>query len=300
MSTPVYGETNTTGTPLLGADNGTSIYVDGNGTPVYGALSGGGAGPITTVDISTATYDGVFFDGGTRNRQCTDVQFKPDGTRMYVVGGNPDYVWVYDLTVPWDITSASYVNNRSLSHSNTRGIGINSDGTRMISAGSAVTMYNHNINPAWGSVQGTNDSASGFGSITAVRYGADNSTFYAYSSSRRTLQKYTMSTPGSLGTAFFVEESGDLSATLGTGSRCGTLSSNFTQYFHINESDNRVYQLDLATAGDVTSATYSGNSIYVGDTASTPMGISLNQDNNKLYVCDFGSSKIYQYSVSGT
>jgi hypothetical protein len=43
----------------------------------------------------------------------TDIWFKPDGTKMYLIGNDTDSVYSYDLSEPWDISSAFY-NSTSL------------------------------------------------------------------------------------------------------------------------------------------------------------------------------------------
>ena len=82
--------------------DGAKIYIAGNQlSKIYQySLS-------SAWDLSTASYDNISFtiseDTGT-----TGVDFKPDGTKMYVVGNGNDKVYQYSLSTAWDISTASY------------------------------------------------------------------------------------------------------------------------------------------------------------------------------------------------
>jgi DNA-binding beta-propeller fold protein YncE len=43
-----------------------------------------------------------------RDTEPTGVTFKPDGTKMYMVGGSSDKVYQYTLSTAWDLSTASY------------------------------------------------------------------------------------------------------------------------------------------------------------------------------------------------
>ena len=90
------------------------LYVKPDGTEVYVA-SYGQSGDIdqftlsTAWDISTASF--------TRTQAITEdeyngaIEFKPDGTKMYIPGGihgSNDNVYQYTLSTAWDISSESY------------------------------------------------------------------------------------------------------------------------------------------------------------------------------------------------
>ena len=61
-------------------------------------------------DISTASYVQNFLVSA-QDSAPSGLFFKPDGTKMYVLGDNGRDVNEYDLSTAWDISSASYVQN---------------------------------------------------------------------------------------------------------------------------------------------------------------------------------------------
>jgi sugar lactone lactonase YvrE len=107
--------------------NGLSMYVLGNsGDAVYQyTLS-------TAWNISTATFLQSFSISGqeaTANGMC----FTGDGSRMFITGSTGDDVNVYNLTTPWDISTATFVSVFSVSGQDTfpTGLYIKPDGTKM-------------------------------------------------------------------------------------------------------------------------------------------------------------------------
>ena len=65
------------------------------------------------------------------------VFFKTDGTKMYILGGTGDSVDEYDLSTPWDVTTAVYLHEISIAAKETApgGMFFKSDGTKMYIVG---------------------------------------------------------------------------------------------------------------------------------------------------------------------
>ena len=59
-------------------------------------------------DLSTASYDSVFFSARTQESNPYSVYFRPDGTKMYVIGTSNDAVFQYSLSTAWNVSTASY------------------------------------------------------------------------------------------------------------------------------------------------------------------------------------------------
>ena len=63
----------------------------------------------TAWDISTASYTGQSFNV-SQESFVAGLAFRPDGTRMFVIGGNTNKIYQYNLSTPWNLTTASYSN----------------------------------------------------------------------------------------------------------------------------------------------------------------------------------------------
>jgi DNA-binding beta-propeller fold protein YncE len=115
--------------------DGTKMYMVGLGNRrVYSyTLS-------TPWNLNTASYDNVFLSVSQDNGP-TDIFFKPDGTKMYMVGIGSDRVYSYTLSTPWNITTATYDNvsfSVSSQDGTPTGIFFQPDGTKMYMVGSGT------------------------------------------------------------------------------------------------------------------------------------------------------------------
>ena len=62
----------------------------------------------TAWDVSTASYDSKYKSVHSEEIYPSDVVFKPDGSKMYIVGYANDSVYQYSLSTAWDVSTASY------------------------------------------------------------------------------------------------------------------------------------------------------------------------------------------------
>ena len=134
-TTFVFSNPPTTGTALGFTLGLTGLYIsDGYDLanaepPVYGRFS---------VAAQEAIPTGIFF--------------KPDGAKMYVTGQSGDDVNEYDLSTVWDITSASYLQNFSVSaqEASPTDVFFKPDGTKMYVTGSSGGDVNeYDLSTAW-------------------------------------------------------------------------------------------------------------------------------------------------------
>ena len=132
------------------------LYIDSSGTRVY--VIGATGDDVnqyslsTAWDISTLSYT-QNLSVATYQTIPTGVEFKPDGTKMYITGDTSDRITEYDLSTAWDISTASFVQNY--------GVGTNSpvpsemrfkpDGTKMFvcSQGSTDAVSEFSLSTAW-------------------------------------------------------------------------------------------------------------------------------------------------------
>ena len=105
----------------------------------------------TAWDISTASYV-QNFSVAAQDTTPTDVFFKTDGTKMYVLGLSGDNVNEYNLSTPWDISTASFIQNFSVAAQDGQagGIYITEDGTSLYISGiSSDSIYEYYLSTAW-------------------------------------------------------------------------------------------------------------------------------------------------------
>jgi DNA-binding beta-propeller fold protein YncE len=102
----------------------------------------------TAWNISTASYV-QNFSVASQETSPQGLFFKPDGTKMYITGGGalgPKGVIEYSLSTAWNISTASYVRNFSVSSQDTgpESLFFKPDGTKMYVIGSTSgTVYQY-------------------------------------------------------------------------------------------------------------------------------------------------------------
>src|SRR6056297_3399499 len=100
-------------------------------------------------DVSSASYL-QNFSVAAQDTAPLGLFFKPDGTKMYVLGNIGDDVNEYDLSTAWDVSSASYLQNFSVASQDTipTGLFFKPDGTKMYVAGSLVdSVFSYTLGP---------------------------------------------------------------------------------------------------------------------------------------------------------
>lgn len=108
----------------------------------------------TPWDVSTASYTSKTFDFTTQESILYHVIFGDGGRKMYAVGFNTLTIYQYNLSIPWDVSSAVYsTNSLVVSSENTDplgGLSVNEDGSRMYLGGGTGndTIYQYNLT-AW-------------------------------------------------------------------------------------------------------------------------------------------------------
>lgn len=118
----------------------SSLYFKPDGTKMYVLGDSGNDVNEYTLssawDVSTASYT-QNFSVGTQESEPTGLAFSTDGTNMYVVGAVGDDVNQYVLSTAWDISTASYLQNYSISAQETApsGIAFSTDGVYMYTTG---------------------------------------------------------------------------------------------------------------------------------------------------------------------
>ena len=104
-------------------------------------------------DLSTAVYNDQYgFSVAAQELIPTGVFFKPDGTKMYVIGSIGDDVNEYNLSTAWDVSTASYVQVFSVAAQDTspQSVFFKPDGTKMFVLGSTGDDVNeYNLSTAW-------------------------------------------------------------------------------------------------------------------------------------------------------
>jgi len=260
----------------------------------------------TDPDLANASYDSVSFSVSGQESIPIGLFFKPDGTKMYVSGPSSDAVYQYSLSTAWNLSTASYdsvsfsVSSQDLSAAS---IYFKSDGTKMYLAGyTGDSVYQYTLSTAWDLSTASYDSVSFSVASQATTpfsliFKPDGTKMFLTDGTSDAVKEYSLSTAWDISTASY-------QASFGVGSQEANpygLESNpdGTKMYIVGIANDTVYEYDLSTAWDITTASYGSVSFSVASQSSQPAPVSMRfrNDGQKLYVSDAGSDTIYQYST---
>jgi hypothetical protein len=206
---------------------------------------------------------------------------------------------------PWDISTAQY-DSKSLDVSteafNPWGLAFSSDGTKAYVVGTTDdTIYQYTLSTAWDISTGSYASkslsvASEDGSPISLFFSSDGTKAYILGFSNDTIYQYTLSTAWDISTGSYASKSFDVSSQT-------TLP--YSLYFspdgtkaYVGNSTSIIYQYNLSTPWDISTANYTNKSFNVINQEDTTRGIFFSSDGVYFYVIGTaGSSNIYQYEL---
>jgi sugar lactone lactonase YvrE len=159
-------------------------------------------------DVSTASYLQNFIVNG-QDTSPQDLFFKPDGTKMYILGGAGDDVNEYNLSSAWDVSTASYVRNFSVAAQETepQGLFFKPDGTKMYVVGSSGDDVNeYNLSSAWDvSTASYLQNFSLGGNPQGIFFKPDGTKMYIIESVNDVVNEYNLSSAWDVSTASFLQ-----------------------------------------------------------------------------------------------
>ncbi|MDB4349047.1 hypothetical protein OAA64_01850 [bacterium] len=271
----------------------------------YVAQSSGSASFSSDITLWQNSGKSFDFDGfGNSESNPNGIAFKPDGSKMFIVGKNDDEIKEFALSTAFDVTTATFTSGDSISSggfTNPYGLNFSPDGTKFFVIDDANDrIKRHDLSTAWDT--STLSLNSNEGDITSdgvtnprgVVFKTDGTKMFAVDRNTKDVSEFTLSTAWDLSTLSFVDATDIPTLT----SESFNLSSLFidsdgSKVFITDESE-RIYELSLSTAWDFSTASYVGvKSGFEPD--STFTAISYISSINKAFVIGDTSNKVYEY-----
>jgi len=261
------------------------------------------AGRSGAWDISSATYNYNIFRFYVGDQETTPkgLFFKPDGTKVYVIGITGDDVNEYNLGTAWSLDTASFVQSFSVGaqENGPNGLFFKSDGTKMYIVGAAGDDVNeYDLSTAWDVSSASylqNFSVSGQDtSPEDIFFKPDGTKMYIVGDAGNDVNEYTLSTAWNVTTASYVQN-------FSVGSQDLTPQGLFfkddgTKMYVVGDSNNSVYEYDLGTAWNISTASYL-QTFSVDDQDTIPEAISFKSDGTKMYVLGNAYRNVLEYSL---
>ena len=220
---------------------------------------------------------------------------------MYITGYHGDDVNEYNLSTAFDITSATYSQNFSVSSQDNapQGIFFRPDGLRFWMVGSGSDrVREYYISTAWDISTSTYvrdlSLPSGVQNPTGIFFKSDGTKMYVVADPNKALM-YTLSSAWNVATATLSH-----THTISENSLPQDifLKSDGTKVYILGESpDKKVYEYNLSTAYDLSTISYSSNSFNVEPQSPGCKAMTFKPDGSRMYILGTDNDVIYEYNT---
>lgn len=241
-------------------------------------------------DLSTISYDNLTLDVSGQEGNPHDVWFKPDGTKMYIIGFSSDQITEYDLSTAWDVSTGTYGGALDVSSEDgiPRGFAFKPDGTKVYVAGSTNdSIYEYNLSTAWdvttGSYSQSLSVTSQDASPEVVRFSDDGLQMFMLGGAADTIFRYELSTAWDVTTASY-QDSKNIGSTVAAPTGID-FAGDGGYLFGVGNSSDEVHKFVIG-----------GFDVSAQDTA--PTGIFFKPDGDKMYISGIAGDDINEYSLS--
>ena len=253
----------------------------------------------TDPDIANASYDSVSFSTGAST--LADVFFKPDGSAFYSAE-NLITLRERTLSTAWDLSTTSAGATASLS--GVFGVFFKPDGTKVFWVNnSSDTVNEAPLSVAWDitTIGTATTGAPNVGTLVrGIRFSSDGTKMYAADRANRQIEQFNLSTAWDISSpsaSATPDEVFSVSAQALT-PFLHSFNPDGTKFWITDITSDTLYEYDLSTAWDISTGSYSGNSLSLGSQDGTPLGGAFKSDGSKMYLAGDATNTIYQYSTA--
>lgn len=240
--------------------NGSKMYIVGSGSDNINEYN-----LSTNFDTSTATLNSIF-NIGSRENNPSGLAFSKDGDKMFIIGIGGDDVNEYNLTIPFDISSSTFIQTFPVSSQDTqpRDIAFNSDGSKMFMVGTITdTVYEYDITGydlSTASYSGNSFSVSSEElSPRSISFNYDGTSMFILGSSGDDINEFNLTGSFDISSPTFLRKfsfANEDSLPFGF-----AFNTNGTKIFVVGDTNNSVYEYNIISGFLENTTTNNGNLI---------------------------------------
>ena len=258
---------------------------------------------ITTVSVRNPSKDYLDVSSVQDNQQ--GITFKPDGTEMYIIGGQNDRAHQYTLSTPWDITSGGTPEQKNLGTNSAfpTDITFKPDGTKMyIPDGNGDDIDEYDLSTAWdiktASYLQSFSVASQDDGPQAVQFKPDGTKMFVAGQNTDSIYEYALSTAWDISTASLTTSFSVTSQE--TTPKALAIIESGLKFYVLGTSNDQLHEYAMSTAWDLSTASFTKTTekiktIQLNDQA--PQGIFLKPDQTKLWVSGNNRDGVNAFSI---
>jgi len=258
----------------------------------------------TAWEIDTATLDGSV-DVSLESGNPYAVAFSSDGTKMLVGDGIDRAIYSYNLSTAWDVTTKSAVVTTFTTDNFAMfpyALFWNDDGTKLYVSDAyggttALTLTTgYDLSTASAPTLPTFRTNAQDTLPEEISWKSDGTSFYITGRQNDGTYQYNLSTAWDVSTAtydsFFDTSAEELNVN------GMDFKTDGTSFYVVGQSNDTVYQYNMSTAWDISTASYSSKSVSVNAQETIPQAVSFKSDGTSFYVVGSGSETVYQYDMT--
>ncbi|MFC1623920.1 hypothetical protein ACFL28_01185 [Candidatus Omnitrophota bacterium] len=246
--------------------------------------------------VTTASYKQTF-SVADEDYSPAGVFFKPDGKKMYVLGDVGADVNEYNLTIPWDVSTASYSQLSLINESGPADLYFRADGKKMYTVGTGSDAVDeHDLATAWDVSTETFNQTFVVSTQESIPYGIffkpDGTKMYVIGQSGDDVNEYNLTTPWDISTASFSQ------ASSGVGEGIPT-SLHFRadgKMMYVMGYSGYLREFTLSTPWDVSTIRYRRR-FNASSQENEAYGIYINPDGTKMYILGKSGDDVNEYDL---
>jgi hypothetical protein len=260
-------------------------------------VSGGGGG----IDISAASFT-QFFSVAGQFDTFSGFEIADDGTKLFATRRLGASLYQYDLSTAWDVSSASYIRGIGFSpDSEPHDCSLNPTGTRIfVTGGQQNAIHQGTLGTPWNlstfASSGSLTVTSQDGTPVSHSFNDDGTRLFVLGRDNSAVFAYTLSTAWDVTTGTYDSVSFSVASQVTTETGL-EFSPDGTQMFVVDSGTDAVYQYNLGTAWDISTASYSDISLSVSGQDTSPSDIQIRPDSGQLYISGEQNNRVYEYSL---
>ena len=270
---------------------------------LIGAGGQGGESVTPLTDITTLSYSSDSM--ATTSLGSRGLAFTADGLTCYIMNltAGDDSVLQYDLSTPWDLSTGSYTSTSGAlaEGSSFEDIFLRPDTetTLYLTDGVSDTIYQYTLTA--GDIT-TLSYASKSYTITSgatqpkgIVLSPNGEALFVVCSGTDAVHQYTLSTAWDISTASYDSKSFSI-ASEEANPQALTANSDGSCFFVVGAGTDTIYQYNLSTPWDASTASYASKSLSVLSEEGGARGLFLDPSNTRMFLIGATNDTVFKYT----
>ncbi len=255
-------------------------------------------------DVSVGSSTGNSFDVTSQATVPRDIIFNPDGSKAFILDDANNNIYQYTMTPVWNVTGMSYdgVSASVSEESVVRGMTFGSQGTKAYTVGSSANkVFQYELATPYDLSSMTYSSKSYDPPETTtmfdIEFNSDGTKMYILEPfGTDEIQQYSLSTAWEIDTATSDSVSFNV-GTLDTSPRSIDFNDDGTIIMYLGHSGLSVFNIELSTAYDLSTAAYNGVFKNISSSGANPSDAHFRDDGGYFYIVEDNLGIIDEYSM---